>query len=74
MNKLQIIEEIFGGCFTPYLKISGNREIYSAKLRLTYVGNFGGLWLAIILRDCDKAGIEAGIDLIEKEFTLTFKK
>lgn len=74
MNELQIVEEIFGtSCFTPVLRVDGDKTYLSAKCKMTYHANFSPTCLEWWLYDADRKGYRLGIDLINREFTLTKK-
>ena len=74
MNELQIVESIFGtDCFTPLLRVEGDKTFLSAKFKLSYVGRFSPISLEWWIYAADKQGYEVGIDFIRKEFTLTKK-
>lgn len=73
MNKLEIIKALFGACFTPYVRVSGHKEYYSAVANLTYFNDWSPLWVEITTRKCNEKGIRVGVDFDRKEFTLYFK-
>jgi hypothetical protein len=71
MNKLQIVEDIFGtDCFTPYLRIVGNREVLSARNKLNYVNHWSGDSLEYMQLLASRHGYRIGVDFFQKEFTL----
>ena len=71
MNKLQIVEDIFGTmCFTPYLKIRGNDEYLYAVSKLHFFNSWSPssvLWWTICAK---RYGYELGVDFDKKAFEL----
>jgi len=71
MNKLQIVEEIFGTqCFTPYIKISGDREYLSARNKNRYFADWSAASLECWQMEARAHGYRLGIDFILQEITL----
>lgn len=71
MNKLQIVEDIFGTeCFTPRITISGEREILSARNKNTYVNDWSGSSVEYMQVLAARHGYSIGVDFIKREFTL----
>lgn len=73
MNKLQIIEEIFGDKYCPKVKHHVGFDIYSAKLRhnnrLYFVSTFD---LKKILSKAKKFNARIGIDFYNLQFDIYF--
>jgi hypothetical protein len=74
MNKLQIIEYIFGNdCFTPCVRCYGDSTYYSARAKLKYFNSWSATSVAWYMHLAKKHGAEVGIDFDRKEFTITFE-
>jgi hypothetical protein len=75
MNQLQIVEAVFASetlgnlCFTPVLKISGDREYLSAKCKLSHHSDWSPAFLEYSQKLAEKLGYKLGVDFIEKSFT-----
>lgn len=75
MNKLQIVEDIFGtDCFTPCIKILGDYEVLSARNKMTYSNDWSDWALEYFQKRASRHGYGIGVDFIKKEFTLHPKK
>ena len=74
MNKLPIIESIFGNnCFTPCVRVSGDKEYYSAKTKLHYFNDWSATSVEWFVTCAEKQGVRVGVDFDRKEFILTWQ-
>lgn len=73
MNRLQIIQEIFGDKFCPALYINGNTENYSARMKdvnwLSYLSPFT---ISDIMSRAKNYNARIGVDFYRNQFDVYF--
>lgn len=73
MNKLQIIQEIFGDKFCPVLSIYGATEHYSAKMKdVNWVNYLSPLTFFDIMSRAKNYNARIGIDFYRNQFDVYF--
>lgn len=73
MNKLQIIQEIFGDKFCPALFIYGASEHYSAKLKdVNWINYISPSSLSEIMRRAKNYDVRIGVDFYRNQFDVYF--
>lgn len=72
-EKLQIIGDIFSPlCFTPYVKVYGNTEIYYAKSKLRYFNDWSYTPIEWWQEQLRQKGARLEIDMDIKAFRIHF--